>query len=104
VPEYFIVLRMFLCENLKMMINFLLFMGYNIYVSLNLIPERIPKPMYSPKISEELIPIIYTKSKEARKSMTKYVNEILRSHLVEKVEDKPITTESTNSEIKSKVA
>jgi hypothetical protein len=57
--------------------------------------------MYSPKISEKLIPIIYTKSKEAKKPMTKYVNEILRSHLVEKVEDKPINTESTTPEIKS---
>ena len=72
-----------------MMINFLLFMGYNIYVSLNLIPERIPKPMYSPKISEELIPIIYTKSKEAKKPMTKIVNEILRDKLMEKREEAP---------------
>lgn len=57
--------------------------------------------MYSPKIDESLIPIIYIKSKEAKKPMTKYVNEILRSQLVEKVEDKPINIESTNPEIKS---
>lgn len=33
--------------------------------------------------------------------MTKYVNEILRSHLAEKVEDKPITIETIKPEIKS---
>jgi len=38
--------------------------------------------------------------------MTRYVNEILRQHLAEKVQDKPITitattTESTETEIKS---
>lgn len=37
--------------------------------------------------------------------MTKYVNDILRSHLAEKVEDKPTTTptttESTDTEIKT---
>ena len=33
--------------------------------------------------------------------MTKYVNAILRTHLAEKVEDKPVTTESTTPEIKS---
>jgi len=36
--------------------------------------------------------------------MTKYVNEILRSHLADKVEDKPATIESTPPEIKTKVA
>ena len=33
--------------------------------------------------------------------MTKYVNDILRSHLAEKVEDKPIRTETIKPEIKS---
>jgi len=60
--------------------------------------------MYSPKISEELIPIIYTKAKETKKPMTKYVNEILRSHLVEKVEDKSLTTESNLPQTKPKAA
>lgn len=57
--------------------------------------------MYSPRLDPLLIPIIYKKAKEAKKPMTKYVNEILRSHLAEKVEDKPIASESTNPEIKS---
>ncbi len=60
--------------------------------------------MYSPKVSEELIPQLYKLAKSEKKPMTKYVNEILRSHLAEKVEDKPITTESTIPQIKSKVA
>lgn len=33
--------------------------------------------------------------------MTKYVNEILRSHLADKVEDRPIGTETIKPEIKS---
>jgi hypothetical protein len=45
--------------------------------------------MYSPKIDELLIPIIYTKSKEAKKPMTKIVNEILRDKLIEKREEVP---------------
>ena len=69
----------------------------------NIIPERTKK-MYSPKISEELIPIIYTKAKESKKPMTVYVNDIIREHLSEKVEDKPATTESTNLETKSEAA
>ena len=34
--------------------------------------------MYSPKISEDLIPPLYQLSKEKGKPMTKVVNEILR--------------------------
>ena len=36
--------------------------------------------------------------------MTKYVNAILREKLIEQVQDKPITPESTVPQIKSKVA
>jgi len=57
--------------------------------------------LYSPQIDPQLIPIIYKKAKEAKKPITKVVNEILHSHLVEKVEDKHLATESTNPEIKS---
>lgn len=37
--------------------------------------------MYSPKIAEDLIPIIYRKAKAERKSMIKIVDEILRGEL-----------------------
>jgi len=60
--------------------------------------------MYSPQIGPQLIPIIYKKAKESKKTMTRYVNEILLKHLAEKVEDKPVSTESTLPEIKTKVA
>lgn len=39
--------------------------------------------MYSPKISEDLIPIIYKKSKVSAKTMTKYIDDLLRPLLVE---------------------
>ena len=39
--------------------------------------------MYSPKISEDLIPIIYDKAKEKKKQMTKIVDELLRDGLKE---------------------
>lgn len=37
--------------------------------------------MYSPKIKEDLIPIIYQKAKEVKTPMTKIVDIILREHL-----------------------
>jgi len=37
--------------------------------------------VYSPKIREDLIPIIYTKAKEKKIPMTKLVNDILRNGL-----------------------
>ena len=37
--------------------------------------------MYSPKISEDLIPIIYDKAKENKMPMTKIVDELLRDGL-----------------------
>ena len=37
--------------------------------------------MYSPKISEDLIPTLYQMSREKRKPMTKMVNEILREKI-----------------------
>jgi len=39
--------------------------------------------MYSPKISEDLIPIIYKNSKLLAKTMTKYVDDLIRPMLVE---------------------
>ena len=57
--------------------------------------------MYSPKIDESLIPIIYTKAKEAKIPMTKYVNLILRDKLIDTTE---ITETVEPDEIKSEVA
>jgi hypothetical protein len=39
--------------------------------------------MYSPKIREDLIPIIYKKSKLVEKTMTKIVDDILRTELID---------------------
>jgi hypothetical protein len=44
--------------------------------------------LYSPKISENLIPLIYQKAKTEKKPMTKIVNEILKEKLSEEVLDK----------------
>lgn len=43
--------------------------------------------MYTPKISEDLIPLIYQKAKSEKKPMTKIVNEILEEKLSEDVRD-----------------
>ena len=37
--------------------------------------------MYSPKIKENLIPILYKLAKQERKPMTKLVNEMLREEI-----------------------
>jgi len=37
--------------------------------------------MYSPKISEDLIPLLYRRAKEENKPMTRLVNEILNNFL-----------------------
>ena len=37
--------------------------------------------MYSPKISEDLIPELYIFSKQANKPMTRFVDDILRNYL-----------------------
>ena len=37
--------------------------------------------MYSPKISDDLIPVLYKKAKLQRKPMTKLVDELIRSAL-----------------------
>jgi hypothetical protein len=60
--------------------------------------------MYSPKVSEDLVPQLYKLAKEKKRPMTKVLDEIIRDKLFEKVEDKPITPESTVPQIKSKIA
>lgn len=37
--------------------------------------------MYSPKISEDLIPVIYQRARKKKVSMTKYVNDIIRKQI-----------------------
>jgi hypothetical protein len=39
--------------------------------------------MYSPKISEDIIPLIYKKAKSEKVPMTQVVNDILREKLTE---------------------
>lgn len=60
--------------------------------------------MYSPKVSEDLVPRLYKLAKEQKRPMTKVLDGLIRDKLVEKVEDKLLTTESTLPETKSKVA
>lgn len=52
--------------------------------------------MYSPKISEELIPDLYRLGKAKKKPMTKVVNEIIRDYLqhIEIIEEKAIIQET----------
>lgn len=38
--------------------------------------------IYSPKISEDLIPIIYRKAKKKKVSMTKYVDKLIRKQII----------------------
>lgn len=45
--------------------------------------------MYSPKIKEDLIPLLYKLAREKKKPMTKVVDEILRSNLNEPREESP---------------
>ena len=39
--------------------------------------------MYSPRIDEKLIPVIYSRAKSIKKPMTKVVNEILTAELIQ---------------------
>ncbi|KYC45162.1 MAG: hypothetical protein AMQ74_01913 [Candidatus Methanofastidiosum methylothiophilum] len=61
--------------------------------------------MYSPKVSEDLVPRLYKLAKEQKRPMTKVLDNLIRDKLVEKVKDKLATTESTTlPKIKSKKA
>jgi hypothetical protein len=55
--------------------------------------------MYSPKVSEELIPQLYKLAKEQGRPMTKVLDELIRDKLIEKNK-----TESTLPQTKPKVA
>ena len=43
--------------------------------------------MYSPKISEQYIPVLYRKSKELKIPMTRLVNQIIHKALEDAVDD-----------------
>jgi hypothetical protein len=49
--------------------------------------------MYSPQISEDLIPLIYRRAKEKKKPMTRIVDEILRESLTGEEQDSNDTTD-----------
>lgn len=53
--------------------------------------------MYSPKISEDLIPILYTTAKSNKKPMTKIVDSILREHLFQSSTPHSQETQSKSS-------
>ena len=44
--------------------------------------------MYSPKISEQYVPVLYRKSKELKIPMTRLVNQIIEKALEDAVDDK----------------
>lgn len=52
--------------------------------------------MYSPKISPELIPILYITAKRNKKPMTKIVDSILREHLLRTSIDSQVNPSKTS--------
>lgn len=60
--------------------------------------------MYSPKVSEDLVPRLYKLAKGQGRPMTKILDGLIRDKLIEKVSDKQIVPKSTLLQIKSKVA
>jgi len=46
----------------------------------------MPKGLYSPKIAEDLIPVLYRIAKAKRKPMTQVVSEILKDALAQEIE------------------
>ena len=60
--------------------------------------------MYSPKIDEELIPILYRLAKHEGKTMTRLVDEILRSEIEKRnVQGCPQETEEVTGKVKKRV-
>lgn len=56
--------------------------------------------MYSPKIREDLIPLIYRQSKQVAKTMTKYIDDLIRPLLIDN--ENMIKDENNKSEEMSK--
>lgn len=56
--------------------------------------------MYSPRISEDLIPVLYKKAKQANLPMTKYVDALIRDALKD---DEPIKVKCLCSNCLSEV-
>lgn len=57
-----------------------------VWLSTNIPPEEMH--MYSPKIKEDLIPVLYRLAKKQGKPMTEVVDEILRKKLAHLIEQK----------------
>lgn len=55
--------------------------------------------MYSPKIREDLIPLIYRQSKLTAKTMTKYIDDLIRPLLIDN--ENVIKDENKNEEMKN---
>lgn len=59
--------------------------------------------MYSPKIREDLIPIIYRQSKRKAKTMTRFIDEILRPLLIDIEKSNKGEKDNENGNIINKV-
>jgi len=60
--------------------------------------------MYSPKIREDLIPVIFKLSKQEGKTMTRIVDDILRAEIERRnVQDCPPETEKAAGRVKKRV-
>ena len=60
--------------------------------------------MYSPKIDEDLIPILYKLAKREGKTMTRVVDEMLRAEIERRnVQDCPQETEEVTGKVKKRV-
>ncbi len=53
--------------------------------------------MYSPKINEEFIPVLYRLAKEQKKPMTQLVNEIIGKYLAEQGKEDSHDSSDRNS-------
>ena len=61
--------------------------------------------MYSPKISEDLIPMLYRLAKQAGKPMTKYIDDLLRAQVLSaysKLIETPERSDSHGSKIQDR--
>jgi hypothetical protein len=66
--------------------------------------DRKETMMYSPKIDEDLIPILYRLAKQEKKPMTKLIDEMLRAEIERRnVQDRPQETEEVTGKVKKRV-
>ena len=55
--------------------------------------------MYSPKISEELIPYLYQEAKRKREPMTSLVNKIIKKHIGRRIRNNEIIDSGNHRKI-----